>query len=107
MSFNSLLNKTCSIYYSTTTFSASGTGNKSYTARTTSARCAIQPKSGNYFSGSYSEDEKHSHKGYFLMSESVVAGDKVVQGSASYIVVSVNNGSGRNHHQEVLLEQLS
>lgn len=107
MSFNSLLNKTCTIQLPTVTDSASGTGIKTYSNRATSVKCAIQPKRGDFESEEYSQDSRSTHTGYFLIGQTIEKDDKVIESSIEYIVIFPGDGAGRGHHKEVMLEQLT
>lgn len=106
MSFNSLLNKTCTIQSVTETASPSGTLTQTYANRTTTAKCTIQPKRGDLSTEEHGQDTDFTHKGFFEFNETIIKGDKVIESGTEYIVVFVPNAAGRDHHKEVMLEQL-
>lgn len=106
MSFLSLLNKTCTIQSVSETASASGALTTTYTNRTTTAKCAIQPKRGDLSSEEHGRDIDYSHVGFFQIGETIIESDKVIESSIEYIVVFVKDAAGRTRHKEVLLEQL-
>ncbi len=108
MSFDSLLNNTCTIQTRTPSFSGIGAGTVSFANKATNVKCTIQPNSGGVVSREESERLNITHLAFFLIGANIVAGDKVIDSSSNeYIVRRGFDAAGRERHKEVLLELVS
>jgi hypothetical protein len=107
MSYDCLLNQTCTIQNRTTSFSNSGASTTTFANLATGVKCTIQPNTGRQRSQTQSEENNVTHLAFFKQSQAIVNGDKVIDAnSAEYMVVRVFNAAGRTHHKEVELELL-
>jgi SPP1 family predicted phage head-tail adaptor len=107
MSFESLLNNTCTIQTKTTSFSGTGASTVSFANKATNVKCTIQPNSGKLISRQEAEQLNITHLAFYLIGANIVAGDKVIDSDSNeYIVKRVFDAAGRVRHLEVLLELL-
>lgn len=107
MSYESLLNDTCTIQTRTTTVSGTGATTTSFANKATGVKCTIQPNSGGMVSREESEHLNITHLAFFLIGASIVASDKVIDSNGNeYMAKRVFDAAGRVRHQEVGLELL-
>ena len=107
MSYDSLLNDTCTIQTRTNTFSATGASSVTYANKATSVPCTIQPETGRRESFEQGEEINITHIGFFQIGANIVTTDKVIDsGGDEYIVRHVFDAAARVHHKEVELEIL-
>lgn len=104
MSFDSLLNRTCTIQEKENTFSATGSPTKTWSDKETNAKCAIQTISGEDGSQEQYEKLNVTHFAFFKTAADIVAGNRIISDSVNYTVKRVDDAAGRDHHKEVLLE---
>ena len=106
MSFDSLLNKTCSIMRRTVTGTDSWNQPTYTTATVATPKCTIQPRSSRE-----TEWDRlgvvYTHEMYLREpSVGLLATDLVVCGGITYSVEAVTDGAGRDHHLEVALKRV-
>lgn len=107
MSFESLLNDTCTVQARTASFSTTGASTVSFANKATNVKCTIQPNSGGLINREESEHLNITHLAFFLIGTDIVASDKVIDSSSNeYIVKRVFDAAGRVRHKEVQLELL-
>ena len=107
MSYDSLLNLTCTIKERTTSFSETRASTVTYANKVTGEPCAIQPFAGGMVSREESEELNITHLGFFRFSADIVATNKVVVSDGTeYIVKRFADAAGRGRHKEVPLELL-
>jgi len=107
MSFESLLNDTCTIQTRTTSDSATGASTVSFANKATNIKCTIQPNSGGLVSREESEHLNITHLAFFLIGTDIVASDKIIDSdSDEYIVRRAFDAAGRERHREAQLELL-
>lgn len=107
MSFESLLNDTCTIQTRTAAFSSTGASTVSFANKATNVKCTIQPNSGGLVSSEESEHLNITHLAFFLIGTNIVKGDKVIDSNSNeYTVKRAFDAAGRIRHREVELELL-
>lgn len=107
MSYDSLLNDTCTVQTRTSTFSATGASTTAYANKLTDEPCTIQPRTGRRASYEQGEETNITHVGFYQIGSDIVNTDKVIDsGGSEYIVRHVFDAAARVHHKEVELEIL-
>lgn len=104
MSFDSLLDKTCTIQEKTVAYSDTGSPTKTWVNKATNVKCAIQTISGEDASQARSEKLNVTHLTFFEFSTDVVKGNRIIESGVNYIVTRGDDAAGRGHHKEVMVE---
>lgn len=107
MSYNSLRNRTCTIQEKTLTASATGAQTKTWANKATSVKYTVQTISGGDVSEEWAENSGITHIAFFEISDDIVKGNKVIDGTTEYIVKRIDDAGGRGHHKEVMMELLA
>lgn len=105
MSFEGLLNDTCTIQTRTVSQSGTGASTTSFANKATAVKCTIQPNTGKRLTFEESEHLNITHLAFFLIGANIVSGDKVIDSSSNeYMALRVFDAAGRVRHKEVMLE---
>jgi len=106
MSFEKLLNITCTIQSKTATQSATGAKSFTWANKATSVKTAKKPVASS--ARRYNEVLKiyeDQYYFYFLPAQSITVSDRIIVGSDTYTIESVDTDS-RGHHKQVLATKL-
>lgn len=105
--FSDLLTQTCTIRSrSLGAVDTWGVPAETITDESTSVACLVQPAPEKL------EIERRGKKliadylGFFEYSQVIDEDDIVVQGSISYVVLSIENAAGQEHHKEIYLRKV-
>ncbi len=104
MSFDSLLDRLCTIQEKSVAFSDTGSPTKTWADKETNVNCAIQTISGEEASQLRAEKLNVTHFMFFKIDADIIPGNKVVENGIDYIVKRVDDAAGRGHHKEILAE---
>lgn len=108
MSYEGLLNDTCTIQTRTVSTSSTGSSTTSFANKATNVKCTIQPNTGRLKSFEESEHLNITHLAFFLIGANIIASDKVIDSSSNeYMVARVFDAAGRVRHKEVGLELIA
>jgi SPP1 family predicted phage head-tail adaptor len=105
MSFQKLLNKTCTIKSRTVAQNAtSGEQVETFAVKYSNVRCRLDEAAGGEFRGSTRIVDKATHMLFIPFNYSVVETDEVVIANNNYNVLLVRDAGGHGHHKELMLE---
>lgn len=105
MSFDGLLNATCSIWkVSLTENSTTGQQADSYAVKYASVKCRLDQADGGSYLAPQRIKEKATHVLFLPFTYDVQETDQIRIGAITYTVLLVANAGGQGHHQELFLE---
>lgn len=104
MSFNSLLNKICTIQKVTETQDASNQLVKTWSNKYTGIKCRLDQNDGREQMGDNKILTQATHVLFLEFTVNVLVTDRVIVEGRTYNVLQVGDAGGHGHHRELLLE---
>jgi SPP1 family predicted phage head-tail adaptor len=105
MSFQNLLNKTCTIKARTVAQHAtSGEQVETFAVKYSNVRCRLDEAAGGEYRGATRIVDKATHVLFINFNYNVIDTDAVVVGTETYNVLLVKDAGGHGHHKELMLE---
>ena len=107
MSYNSLLNTTCTIQSLTKSYDDdSGQETESWANSATSVQCRLDQAKGGEVRGATAIYEKATHILFIKTQTISEETNRIVIGSETFNILLVADASGHGHHLELLLERI-
>jgi len=107
MSYDGLLNRTCTIQRKTVTYGNRGQESTAWADLATGVDCRIQARTGKLSPGLKGEDLEARFIGFLKYAQAINEGDRVVYQGITLTVKRVDDAAGHGHHKEVILQYLS